>query len=40
MKKRTYILGAVAIIVALLIAGTLDYQEARDTSTYWTQQTK
>lgn len=41
MKKKTgYILIAAFILIMLLIAGTLDYQDAKETEVYWKEQTK
>lgn len=41
MKQRTkYILIAVFFIITLLIAGTWDYNEAKEAAEYWREQTK
>lgn len=41
MRQRTkYLLIAVFFIIALLIAGTSDYNEAKETAEYWKEQTK
>lgn len=41
MKQRTKcILIAVFFIIALLIAGTSDYNEAKETAEYWKEETK
>lgn len=41
MRQRAkYILITVFFIIALLIAGTSDYNEAKETAEYWKEQTK
>ncbi|MFR0677616.1 hypothetical protein [Dysgonomonas mossii] len=41
MRQRTkYILIVLFFIIALLITGTSDYNEAKETAEYWRVQTK
>ena len=40
MKKKQYTIGLVLLILALLIAGTSDYNEAKETEQYAKEQLK
>ena len=40
MKKKHYAIGLALIILALLIAGTNDYNEAKETEQYAKEQLK
>lgn len=39
MKKIKYTVALVLFLIALIAAGTSDYNEAKETEQYWKQQT-
>lgn len=39
-KKTYYIVAAVLIVLALILAGTMDYNDAKETAEYWEEQVK